>query len=150
MRILGITGGTGSGKTTLLRLVERRGGTAIDCDALYHELLRTDQALQAAISARFPAAATEDGLDRKKLGSMVFSDESALRDLNAITHGAVCREVKRRLETAEKNGCRIAAIDAIALFESGLAELCDMTVAVAAPRELRIGRLRRREGISRA
>ena len=150
MRILGITGGTGSGKTTLLRLVERRGGTAIDCDALYHELLCTDQALQAAIAARFPAAATEDGLDRKKLGSLVFSDESALRDLNAITHGAVCREVKRRLETAEKNGCRIAAIDAIALFESGLAELCDMTVAVAAPRELRIGRLMRREGISRA
>ena len=91
MRILGITGGTGSGKTTLLRLVERRGGTVIDCDALYHELLRTDQALQAAIAARFPAAATEDGLDRKKLGSLVFSDESALRDLNAITHGAVYR-----------------------------------------------------------
>ena len=91
MRILGITGGTGSGKTTLLRLVERHGGTAIDCDALYHELLRTDQALQAAITARFPAAATEYGLNRKRLGSLVFSDESALRDLNAITHGAVCR-----------------------------------------------------------
>ena len=66
-------------------------------------------------------------------------------DLNAITHGAVKAEVLRRL--SEKP--RLAAIDAIALFEGGLATLCDITVAVTAPEEARILRLMVRDGIGR-
>ena len=54
MKILGITGGSGSGKTTLLRAVEQLGGLGLDCDAIYHCLLETDDALVAAIGARFP------------------------------------------------------------------------------------------------
>ena len=41
------------------------------------------------------------------------------------------------------------AIDAIGLFEGGLAEICDITVAVTAPEEIRIQRLIQREGITR-
>ena len=48
MKILGITGGSGSGKTTLLRAVEHLGGLGLDCDAIYHCLLETDDALVAA------------------------------------------------------------------------------------------------------
>ena len=84
-------------------------------------------------------------LQRKKLGSLVFSDEKALSDLNAITHGAVKAEVLRRLAGKP----RLAAIDAIGLFEGGLAELCDVTVAVIAPEEARIQRLMARDGIDR-
>ena len=84
-------------------------------------------------------------LERKKLGAIVFADESALRDLNAITHGAIKAEIVRRL--AEKPA--LAAIDAIALFEGGLAELCDVTVAVCAPAETRVARLMQRDGITR-
>ena len=47
MKILGITGGSGSGKTTLLRAVEQLGGLGLDCDAIYHCLLETDDALVA-------------------------------------------------------------------------------------------------------
>ena len=83
-------------------------------------------------------------LDRKKLGSIVFADENALLALNSITHTAVKREVLRRLEQKPD----LAAIDAIGLFEGGLAELCDVTVAVTAPEEMRIRRLMAREGIS--
>ena len=150
MKILGITGGTGCGKTTLLRCVERHGGEVIDCDALYHALLHTDTALLEAISARFSGVVTDGELNRKALGKLVFADEAALRDLNAITHGAVCRAVRVRLDLARERGCELAAVDAIALFESGLARLCDCTVAVTAPRSARIERLMRREGISEA
>lgn len=143
--ILGITGGTGCGKTTLLNLIRDRGGLVLDCDAIYHELLRTDAALLAAIEARFPGVVREGVLDRKKLGSLVFSDPKALEELNHITHGAVKREVLRRLEGDPS----LAAIDAIALFEGGLVELCDVTVAVTAPAEARIARLMARDGISR-
>ena len=143
--ILGITGGTGCGKTTLLNCIAERGGLILDCDAIYHDLLRTDPALLSAIEARFPGSVENGALQRKKLGNLVFSDEKALENLNAITHGAVKAEVLRRL--SEKP--RLAAIDAIALFEGGLATLCDITVAVTAPEEARIQRLMVRDSIGR-
>ena len=143
--ILGITGGTGSGKTTLLKLIEENGGVILDCDAIYHQLLQDDSDLLQAIGNRFPGTVTDGQLDRKKLGAVVFADETALQELNAITHSAVKREILRILDKNPK----LAAIDAIALFESGLNSLCDITVAVTAPEEQRIQRLISREGISR-
>ena len=143
--ILGITGGTGCGKTTLLKCIEAQGGVVLDCDAIYHALLSTDAALLDAIEKRFPGTVENGVLQRKKLGNLVFSHEKALSDLNAITHGAVKAEVLRRL--ADKPA--LAAIDAIALFEADLAQLCDVTVAVTAPEESRIQRLMVRDGISR-
>lgn len=141
--ILGITGGTGCGKTTLLEAVRDQGGLVLDCDGIYHELLRRDDQLLAAIAARFPGTVTAGRLDRRKLGSLVFSDREALEDLNRITHASVRQEVLRRLATKPP----LAAIDAIALFEGGLAALCDVTVAVTAPREARIVRLMARDHI---
>ena len=142
--IIGITGGTGCGKTTLLNLIRDRGGMVLDCDAIYHELLRTDVRMLDAIEDRFPGVIAEGQLDRKKLGAIVFADPEALLDLNRITHAAVKREVLRRLEERPK----LAAIDAIGLFEGELAELCDVTVAVTAPLEDRVARLMKRDGIS--
>ena len=142
--IFGITGGTGCGKTTALRAIRQLGGLVLDCDAIYHELLKTDPALLGAIEARFPGVVENGQLARKKLGAIVFSDPQALRDLNAITHAAIRAEVERRL--ADCPG--LAAIDAIELFDSGLASLCDATVAVTAPLEDRVIRLMRRDGIS--
>lgn len=142
--ILGITGGTGCGKTTLLNVIEGQGGLILDCDAIYHQLLQRDRGLMDAIEARFPGTVENGVLQRKKLGALVFSDENALLDLNKITHSAVKAEVLRQLESRPK----LAAIDAIALFEGGLAELCDVTVAVTAPAEVRVQRLMKRDGIS--
>ena len=143
--ILGITGGSGCGKTTLLAQVERLGGLVLDCDEIYHSLLSTDEGLLGSIENRFPGTVEHGKLLRKKLGATVFSDAQALQDLNRITHAAVKREVLRRLEHRPS----LAAIDAIALFEGGLGELCDLTVAVTAPREDRVLRLMARDGISR-
>lgn len=139
--ILGITGGTGSGKTTLLEIAQSLGFQVLDCDKIYHELLETDPGLTAAIEARFPGTVEDGRLQRKKLGTLVFADPKALEDLNAITHSAVSKAVTARLGTGN------VAIDAIALLESGLAQLCDVTVAVVAPEEQRVQRLMAREGI---
>ena len=141
--IIGITGGPGCGKTTLLKTIAEKGGLILDCDAIYHELLATDISLLNAIETRFPGTVENGTLQRKKLGAIVFSDEKALEDLNKITHGAIKAEVLRRLAHKPK----LAAIDAIGLFEGGLAELCDTTVAVTAPEEVRIQRLMLRDNI---
>ena len=142
--IFGITGGTGCGKTTALKAIESLGGVVLDCDAIYHELLKNDPGLLAAIEQRFPGVVENGQLQRKKLGAIVFADPQALLDLNAITHAAVKAEVARRLESKPA----LAAIDAIELFDSGLADLCDATVAITAPLEDRVQRLMVRDNIS--
>ena len=142
--IIGITGGTGCGKTTALDAIEALGGAVIDCDKVYHQLLTTDKKMLSAIENRFPGSLTGGILDRKKLGSVVFSDPKALADLNTITHSAVKSQVKGMLKPNT-----LTAIDAIELFEGGLAELCQVTVAITAPEEDRIPRLMVRDQITR-
>ena len=144
--IVGITGGTGCGKSTALRAVSNLGGLCLDCDEIYHELLITDPRLLAAIEARFPGTVENGTLLRRKLGALVYGDPQALRDLNRITHGAVKARVKAILREKQPS---FAAIDAIALFEGGLAELCDVTVAVTAPPEDRLARIMARDGVTR-
>lgn len=144
--ILGITGGTGCGKTTLLNVLRDHGCLVLDCDAIYHELLLTDTDMLGQLMERFPDAFQDGMLNRKKLGSIVFADPAALEALNAITHGAVRRAVLQALSQNPP----LAAIDAIALFESGLADLCDLTIAVTAPLETRVQRLMTRDNIPEA
>ena len=149
MTVLGITGGTGGGKTTALQAVEEQGGLVIDCDAVYHELLRSDTDMLSELDGRFPGVITGGVIDRKALGRIVFADAQALLELNAITHKYVRRETDRRLTEWALSGGTLAAIDAIALIESGMDADCDAVIGIVAPREIRIQRLMKREGISR-
>lgn len=150
MIIIGITGPTGAGKTTALNELEKLGGVIIDCDAVYHELLKSNKTLQEELQKRFGVLTDENGVfDRKKLGAVVFRDPAALQDLNAIAHRHVVVAVKQILEKAQGDHIPAAAIDAIALFESGLAQLCQATVAITAPAGIRVERIMAREGISR-
>ena len=144
--VLGITGGTGAGKTTLLRALEKRGALVLDCDAVYHEMLRTDAPLRADLTAAFgDVFAPDGGLDRQKLGNIVFGDAGALAQLDAIIFRHLPRALARRME---ESGARLIALDAIKLVESGLGTLCDVTVAVTAPEEVRVRRIMTRDGIS--
>lgn len=149
MTVIGITGPTGAGKTTLLREVEKLGGGVIDCDAVYHELLERDTALQDRLEQAFGPLRDEAGaIDRKKLGAVVFRDPEKLETLNAIAWEAVVARTGALVEEYRAQGSALVAIDAIALLESPLRELCQLTVAVLAPTEVRVRRIMAREGIS--
>lgn len=142
--IVGLTGGTGAGKTSALAALEDLGGTVLDCDAVYHQMLRTDPALREAITAAFGPVFCPDGsLDRQKLGTLVFSDHAALDRLNAIVYEYLPPELLRRAQ-----GHTLVGLDAISLMESGLGHLCACTVAVLAPAEDRVRRIMARDGIS--
>lgn len=150
MIVIGITGPTGAGKTTVLKVLEGMGGAVADCDAVYHELLRTSAPLREELRARFGGEIFDENGDlrRKALGAMVFEDPRALADLNAITHRHIVDELRRLIARAEGEGRPAIALDAIALIESGAGALCDVTIAVTAPQEARVGRIMAREGIS--
>ena len=149
MRILGITGPTGAGKTTLLREVEKLGGGVIDCDAVYHELLKSDTTLQNRLEQAFGPLRDQAGaIDRKKLGAVVFRDPEKLETLNAIAWEAVVARTVELAEAYREQGRALAAIDAIALLECPIKELCQLKIAVLAPQEVRVRRIMAREGIS--
>lgn len=142
--IIGITGGTGGGKTTLLREIEALGGHIVDCDDLYHDLLENNGQLTEKLVNRFGNILTGGKIDRKKLGAVVFADPTALQDLNAIAHHFVSTAVMGILGENHP----IIAIDAIGLHDSGLADLCNATICVVAPKKDRIKRLMLRENIT--
>ena len=149
MTVLGITGPTGAGKTTLLQEVEKLGGAVVDCDAVYHEMLKSDIPLQDMLEGEFgPLRDGTGAIDRKKLGGIVFGDPERLEALNAIAWNGIIQRVRGILEECGQQGRSLAAIDAIALAESPLNELCQLTVAVLAPQEVRVRRIMAREGIS--
>ena len=141
--ILGITGGTGSGKTTTLNAIRDLGGTVIDCDAVYHEMLDRDETLRRAIEMKFHGVFNSDGsLNRKKLGALVFENKERMAQLNEVVYRFLVPEVQRRAQEGS-----LVAIDAINLIESGVGELCDRTIAITAPAELRVRRIMARDGI---
>lgn len=149
MIVIGITGPTGAGKTTALNQIEKLGGAVVDCDAVYHRLLKSDVALQDVLCNRFGEIKTVDGsIDRKALGRVVFGDAAALADLDAIIKPFVTSAVEAALAAAREQGKRLVAVDGITIIESGLAARCDATVAVLAPVEDRVRRICAREGIS--
>lgn len=149
MVVIGITGPTGAGKTTVLNVLRAMGGAVADCDEVYHELLRTSQPMREELKRRFGAEIFEENGDlrRKELGAIVFRDPQALDDLNAITHRHIVAELKRLIAQAQAGGRPAIALDAIALMESGAGALCDVTIAVTASEEVRVGRIMEREGI---
>lgn len=148
-KIIGVTGPTGAGKTTLLLQAEKLGGAAIDCDLVYHEMLESDIALQESLEAMFGPLRDESGVvDRKKLGTLVFGDPGKMAQLNAVAQRATVDRTRQLVEEYRRQGRELVVIDAFALMESGLGELCDFTIAVVAPPEVRVARIMAREGIS--
>lgn len=148
MKVIGITGPTGAGKTTALNVLRSLGAEVIDADAVYHELLETDETLKEALVGAFGAQLLDKmgKIDRKALSDAVYPDR--LGELERITHPAILAAIDKRLETAQGEKKPAVAIDAIALIECGLAARCGAVVAVLAPLETRVRRIMARDGIT--
>ena len=141
--IIGITGGSGAGKTTVSKEFINAGFNIIDADEVAHRVMRKgSKCLDEVIDAFSKEYLTKDGeLDRKKLGSLVFNCPEKLELLNSITHKHIIKEIKE--EITDKT-----IIDAISLFETELYTLCDSTIFVYCPKEIRVKRIMEREHIN--
>ena len=150
MKIIGLTGLTGAGKSTVAQKLMAYGCYHIDADKVAHEVINNNENVKTKLKERFGEdVINEDGTtNRPVLASRAFADEQSTNDLNAITHPAVTKEIQSIIKDMEQVGYRGVIIDAIALFESGEDTLCDFTVAVVAPKEIRLERIMKRDNIT--
>lgn len=142
--VIGITGGSGGGKTTVSKEFEKAGFKIIDADEVAHRVMeKGSKCLAEVVDAFSEKYLKEDGsLDRKRLGSLVFNNPEKLQLLNSITHKHIIEEIKK--EITDKT-----VIDAIGLFDTELYTLCDSTVFVYCPEDIRVKRIVEREGVSK-
>ena len=150
MKIIGLTGLTGAGKSTVAQKLMAYGCYHIDADKVAREVINNNENVKNKLKERFGTDVinTDGTTNRPLLASRAFADEQSTLDLNAITHPAVIEEIKSIIKDMEEVGYRGVIIDAIALFESGLADLCNFNVAVVAPKEIRLERIMKRDSIT--
>ena len=151
MLVVGLTGQTGAGKSTAGRLFAERGVPSIDCDRVARAVTEQGSPCLDALVAEFgqdilfPCG----GLDRKKLGSIVFADPQKLARLDAVIFPFILARIRELLGALETRGEPLVLLDAPTLFESGADSLCGVIVSVVAPAEIRRERIRERDGLSR-
>ncbi len=150
MLILGLTGQTGAGKSTVSKILEKYGCYHIDADLVARETIDSDEKVKAELKNRFgdDVIGNDGKVNRKLLGAKAFADPQSTLDLNSITHPAVNKKVQSIIAKKEQENVKAVIIDAIALFESGEDKLCDYTVSVIAPKDIRLKRITARDSIS--
>lgn len=148
MKIIGLIGGSGAGKSTVSAEFERKGAYVADGDLIARKIVEPGKPALLEIVETFGAdvLCPDKSLNRKRLAKIVFSDPDKLHKLNLITHKYISEEIKKELAQCEKN---IFVMDAAALVESGLHEMCDAVVFVNAERETRMNRIMARDDLTR-
>ncbi len=149
MRV-GLTGGVGSGKSTVSAMLDELGAVIIDADKLAREVVAKDTPGLAAVVEEFgPDLLTPDGdLDRPAMGAIVFADEAKRRVLEGIVHPLVFERIIALEEAADEDDLVVHDIPLLA--ESGRADTFDAVVVVDVPDAIRIERLIRDRGWTRA
>lgn len=155
---LGLIGGIGGGKSEAAKAFANSGPDVLvlDADHIGHVLLDQRPSLEA-VTARFGRSVLmhsdpEDPsspiiVNRMVLGSIVFSNPQALKDLEAILHPRMRQTFERAIQRAVRKGTvRLIVLDAPILYEAGWESLCDRVVFIDTPRELRLERLRQSRG----
>lgn len=138
--VIGLTGNIATGKSLVLRMLQELGATPIDADKLVHQLMRQGGSVYQAIVEEFGRFILDEKgeISRPRLGNIVFNDPDGLAKLEALTHPGVRQEIQQLIATAPT---QVVAVEAIKLFESGLAEQCDSTWVVVAPPNTQLERL---------
>lgn len=143
MYLIGLTGGIASGKSTIAARFAEHGAVVIDADVLSREVVAPGTPGLEAIAQRFgPAVIDGSGaLDRPALGAIVFADDRARADLNAIVHPEVKRRSQALISEAAEDPDAIVVYDVPLLVETGRKDEFDLVVVAFAPSAVRAARL---------
>jgi dephospho-CoA kinase len=133
---IGLTGGIAAGKSEALAAFGRLGAQTISSDAVVHELLETEPLLSRLIEHWGVEVAPGGEVDRNWIGSLVFADPEELKWLESQIHPLVGERIGAWL-TSLPEGADVAVVEVPLLFESGMEEVFDTTVAVIASDRIR-------------
>ncbi len=149
---VGVTGGIGSGKSTVCKAFETLGVPVLYADEIAKRISNTDPGVKAAIVRLLGDSAYDrDGtLNREHVASRIFSQKQLQRKLNAIVHPEVERELDQRISELQAVGEKMVIVEAALIYEAGLDKKLDAIVVVDAEENLRINRLRSRDGTTEA
>ena len=126
--IVGLTGHSGSGKTTVAHFFAGYGFCHIDCDNVVHTRVYTDPAVHDALSSVFGDGIVKNGeIDRRALARVIFSDEKQYNNLMITVKPFIDATIRKIIDEC---GDQPVLVDAPALFEYGMQDLCDITVGV--------------------
>ncbi|MCB9183761.1 MAG: dephospho-CoA kinase [Flavobacteriales bacterium] len=143
---VGLTGGIGSGKTVVAGVFGVLGVPVFQADAEARAIMQSDEAVKAALEARFGASIYSGGiLDRKAMAAIIFRDAEALRLVNGIVHPAV-RAAFDRWALAQSGP--YAIMEAALMAENGGWRRFDQVVVVACSEAERIRRVMARDGVT--
>lgn len=149
MFVIGLTGGIGTGKTHVSRLLENLGAAVVNADLLGHEVYTPHsegwRAVVNAFGDRVVAGSGE--IDRRALGSIVFSDEKALQQLNAIMHPRIYILAEQRLNKLSQAGEMVAVLEAALLIEAKWTPLVSEVWVTVSPEADVISRLQQRNNL---
>jgi dephospho-CoA kinase len=151
MFVIGLTGGIGSGKSTVSEMLRAKGAVVVSADLVGHEVYRPGTPVWDEVVAAFgrDVLTTEQEIDRRKLGSIVFADPEARRRLNVITHPPMRRLMAERLDDLRRQGARVAVLEAAILIEADWVDLADeVWLTLVRPAEA-AQRLMARSGLTR-
>jgi dephospho-CoA kinase len=144
MKVIGLTGNIGCGKSTVAGMLRGLGVATVDADAVAREIRQNDAEARAEIQRRFGT------YEAAGLAEIVFSDPSALRDLEAILHPRVRGAIRARLAELAQGGAEAVVVEVVKLMESPLADGCDEIWVVRCDEADAIARLAASRGMDEA
>jgi dephospho-CoA kinase len=149
--LVGLTGGIGAGKSTVSELLAARGAVVVDADQVARAVVEPGQPALKKLVDRFGEGIldTDGRLARGALAKLVFGDDEARRDLEAITHPAINDEFSRRVAEAPSDAIVVLDVPLLAESEQARKRPYQTVIVVEAPREVRLARLEAR-GVDRA
>lgn len=144
--LVGLTGGIGSGKTTVAKVFTAMGVPVFNSDSVAKEIVNTDKEIVKAIKGLFGSVYSNNKLDAKKVAAIVFNDKEALNKLNKIVHPKVAEHFNKWVN--ENQTAPILIKEAAILIESRAYQQMDKIILVTASNEIKIERVKKRDGIS--
>ncbi len=144
--IIGLTGQSGSGKSTIASIIKQHNIEILDCDEIAHKNMEPEGIAYNEIVEYFGKEIlnSDNTINRKKLGNIVFNDKNKLNKLNEITHKHIYNYVKKAVSESKKT----VIIDAPLLFEAGLDSMCESIWAAVCDESIRLERVMKRDNIS--
>ncbi|HEX75618.1 MAG TPA: dephospho-CoA kinase [Dehalococcoidia bacterium] len=151
MMVIGLTGNFGTGKTTVSGILAELGAVIIEADKLGHELLQPNSQAYQEVVAAFGKAILKPNqeIERHKLGQLVFTNATALAQLNHIMHPEMYKMAQERIELYRKQGNKGVVLEAALLIEAGWAPLVDQIWVTVAPEAVIVNRLKSQRGLDK-